>query len=125
MPEISKQEALEYAGMDGQEVDEFKQWKEKNLFKLIDIALPSHDPPFNEYEDFARMIWQEATKQRDAQYGSMAEHTELSIREDAIIGERGRIVADIRKVADKASCWYGNKLRELADRIEKENDGWI
>ncbi|KKK94252.1 hypothetical protein LCGC14_2684760, partial [marine sediment metagenome] len=67
-----------------------------------------HDPPFNEYEDFARMIWQEATKQRDAQYGSMAEHTELSIREDAIIGERGRIVERLSIAAD-------NEFDELAD----------
>ena len=44
----------------------------------------------------ASSFWQEATKQRDAQYELMAEHTELSIREDAIIGERKRIVSALQ-----------------------------
>ena len=52
--------------------------------------------------------WQEATKLRDAQYELMAEHTGLSIREDAIIGERERIVERLLITAD-------NEFDELAD----------
>ncbi len=63
--------------------------------------------------------WQEATKQRDAQYELMAEHTGLSIREDAIIGERGRIV----EIIDSESYHAINAqafIMRVKERIEKE-----
>ena len=60
-----------------------------------------------------RQAWQAATKQRDAQYELMAEHTELSIREDAIIGERKRIM----EIIDSES-YYAISAR-VKERIEK------
>ncbi len=74
----------------------------------------------------AVQFWQEATKQRDAQYELMAPHTAESIEENAIIGERKRIVEIIKSArystvggwAEQSIC---NALNELADRIEKSN----
>ena len=67
----------------GEMMDKFEQW-----FKSQEEReLTPHE--------WVQEAWQEATKQRDAQYELMAEHTALSIREDAIIGERKRIVGII------------------------------
>ncbi len=59
--------------------------------------------------------WQEATKQRDAQYELMAEHTELSIREDAIIGERERIEPLVETWKTRAI----KAEKRAADRFDK------
>ncbi len=58
-------------------MDNFEKWKEKNLFKLIGAALPSHDPQFNEYEDFAKTIWQESAKQGEKWHDIIKECEQL------------------------------------------------
>ena len=65
--------------------------------------------------------WQAATKQRDAQYELMAEHTELSIGEDAIIGERERIMEIIDSESYHAINAQAFMIR-VKDRIEKDSN---
>ena len=68
--------------------------------------------------------WQEAAKQRDAEYTQMAEHTELSIREDAWVGgvryEHERTVKMIKKIVNGPRCCL-KTLKILLDRIEKDS----
>ncbi len=72
-------------------MDKFEQW--------IDTKKSICDDNGNDlfaYDYYTvQAAWQEATKLRDAQYELMAEHTELSIREDAVIGERKRVLGII------------------------------
>ena len=74
------------------------------------------DQPHQMVFDAAFQAWQEATKQRDAQYELMAEHTALSIREDAIIGERKRIM----EIIDSES-YYAINAR-VKERIEQDSN---
>ncbi|MBW2647340.1 MAG: hypothetical protein JRE23_14420 [Deltaproteobacteria bacterium] len=82
----------------------FEKWKEKNLFKLIDTALPSHDPPFNEYEDFARVIFQ----------AGMAHYAQNDLAGD----ERKRIVEIFKPWLDSMAPV---DRQNILDRIEKES----
>ncbi len=76
--------------------------------------------------EWVQEAWQEATKQRDAQYELMAGHTKLSIREDAVIGERKRIVDDLREWAKDpdlkrmAVYFVPSFVLKIANRIERD-----
>ena len=69
----------------------------------------------------AVQFWQEATKLRDAQYELMAEHTELSIREDAVVGERRRAERIIDEES-KAAINIQAFIMRVKERIEKDSE---
>ena len=73
---------------------------------------------------FSFKVWQEATKQRDAQYELMAEHTELSIREDAVIGERERTKRALNNIllAHEGITLTKGVIATWINIIEKESE---
>ena len=104
-------------------MEKFEQWLNKYCAdKEMRLMAEGFDA-----KDMAQ-TWQEATKQRDAQYELMAEHAELSIREDAVVGECQRIVRDLRayskgSITDSPIIMREKiHARKLADHIEKDSN---
>ena len=98
-------------------MDEFEKWFKSQEEREL--------TPF----EWLELSWKEATKQKDVEIAhlkTIIENLEMSVRSftdgnvDIAMRERERIVEYILGVAGRASCWYGNKLRELADRIKAE-----
>ncbi len=74
--------------------------------------------------EWVQEAWQEATRQRDAQYELMAEHTELSIREDAVVGERKRTMRVLNNIllAHEGITLTKGVIATLINIIEKESE---
>ena len=124
MPEISKQEALEYAGMDGQEVEKFEQW----------LKVSKWDVTAN-IKDAMQDAWQESAKREryiaktELEYAmqlvenqkTIIENLELQVasftdnRVDLVAGERKRIIAVLCEVV------VDGQFEFLKDCVEKDS----
>ncbi len=104
--------------------ENFEKWFNEDCFKEKDEYQNQVEAGVFIEVRVVKEAWQEATKQRDAQYELMAEHTALSIREDAIVGERGRTMRVLINIllAHEGTTLTKGVIATLINIIEKESE---